>query len=294
VSSSPRLSVGPYEIAGELGAGASGRVYLARRPPSASELAVKVVREDLVGDDRRRRRFLHEIRAMRAVDHPNVVPVLEVGVEDEQPYIVMPRLAGESLDRVIATRGSLPLDKVVAIVRDVARGLLALEAAGIRHRDVKPSNVMLTGIGAVLLDLGLAKQDDFSTLTAPDHVVGTLAYTAPEVLEGAGATAESDVYGLACTAFEALTGRPPFVGRRPDVAAGHLSEIPPRLDALRPDVPRGVADVLDLGLEKRPAERPATKAFATMFRMAATRSDHHSVEYQHTTQDDNSYDFRTG
>jgi serine/threonine-protein kinase len=278
VNPPPRLSIGPYDIAGELGAGASGRVYLARRPPSASELAVKVVREDLVRDDRRRRRFLHEIRAMRAVDHPNVVPVLEVGMEDEQPYIVMPRLTGESLDRVIAAHGGLPLDEVVAIVRDVARGLLALETAGIRHRDVKSSNIMLTSIGAVLLDLGLAKQDDFSTLTAPDHVVGTLAYTAPEVLEGGEATAESDAYGLACTAFEALAGRPPFVGRRPDVAAGHLSEIPPRLDALRPDTPSGVADVLDLGLEKRPTERPAAKTFATMLRMAATRSYSHSAQ----------------
>jgi serine/threonine protein kinase len=278
VRSSRLARVGPYDIVGELGAGASGRVYLARRPPSTSEFAVKVVREDRVGDDRQRRRFLHEIRALRAVDHPNVVAVLEEGIEDEQPYIVMPRLAGTSLDRVIATRGGLSLDEVVAIVRDVARGLLALEAVGIRHRDVKPSNIMLTDDGAVLLDLGLAKQDDFSTLTAPDHVVGTLAYTAPEVLEGAEATTESDVYGLACTAFEALIGRPPFVGRRADVAAGHLSELPPRLDALRSDVPPRVADVLDLGLEKEPAERPAAKTLAMMLRLAVRPFEAPSVQ----------------
>lgn len=262
--------IGPYDLVEEIGSGGIGRVFRARRSSAAADVALKVLREVLADEPDHARRFLRESRAMRAVTHPHVVDVLDVGVDGDQHYIVMPLLTGTPLDRVVASGEPLPLDVVKRLVDGVAAGLDALHAAGLVHRDVKPANVIVgDGQHATLMDLGLAKRPDYSLLTAPDQLVGTIAYIAPELIAGGEASPRSDVYALACLVFEAIAGHPPFIGTAQDVVQAHLALPSPRIHECRRDVPELASEVLGYALAKRPEQRPPTAtALAKMLRRA--------------------------
>jgi serine/threonine protein kinase len=262
--------VGAYDLLAEIGTGGMGRVFRARRRSGHEDVAVKVIRESLSAEAEHTRRFLREARAMQEVAHPNVIDILDVGADGDQHYLVMPLLEGASLDRVMIGAHPLPLAMVKRWIAEAAAGLGALHGVGLVHRDIKPSNLMVGAEGeTTLMDLGLAKRTDYSTLTAPDRAVGTIAYVAPELIQGDQATPATDVYALACTAFEAVTGSPPFTGTLADVAYAHRALAPPRAHAVRRDVPTSVSDVLGFGLAKEPKRRPPTaKAFATMLTVA--------------------------
>jgi eukaryotic-like serine/threonine-protein kinase len=163
--------------------------------------------------------------------------------------------------------GSLAVEATIRIVSDVAAGLDALHRAGIVHRDVKPSNVMLRDDGsATLTDFGLAKGIAYTVLTRPGQVVGTLDYLAPEVIRGGEATPASDIYALGCVAFECLAGAPPFADRSLfGVGSAHLEEEPPE-----PPTSPQLAWALLRALEKEPAERPPTaRTYARLLQVAA-------------------------
>jgi serine/threonine protein kinase len=270
----PGDRLGPYSIEAPIGEGGMGKVFRAAGP-DGSVVALKVLKGALAHDAAHARRFAREARAAREIDHRHLVGVLDAGEAGGRSYLAMRYVAGRSLADRIRSDGALPVAEAIRIVAEVASGLDALHRAGMVHRDVKPSNILLDeDRGAVLTDFGLAKRRDYSALTRPGQLLGTLDYIAPEQLRGDEPGAAADVYALGGVTFECLAGRPPFAGRSTfALGMAHLEDEPPDPCADRDDAPRELGGVVRQALAKDPAQRPATAtAFARMLIVTA-RSD---------------------
>ncbi|MCK9249178.1 MAG: serine/threonine protein kinase [Solirubrobacteraceae bacterium] len=263
--------IGPYLLAGELGEGAVGQVFLARREGEDAPVALKLLKPEVAADAEVSRRFAHELRHAAAVRDRHLVGLLDHGDLDGRPYLVLPYLPGGSLAGRIERDGRLPVRDVVRTAVAVGRGLGALHAAGIVHRDVKTANVLLDADGRALLgDLGLARGTGDSRLTAVGRVVGTVEYLAPESLRTGEAGPPADVYALGCVAYACLVGRTPFAGRSFfDLAGAHLDEDPADPSLVRDDLPDGFAEATLTALAKDPARRPSATAYAGMLQVIA-------------------------
>src|SRR5262245_45912733 len=204
-----------YRIDGLLGSGGMATGYRGRDLRLGRDVAIKVLLPNHANDPAVAERFDREARVMAAVRHPAIVNVYDVEPADpasgSDPFLVMELCEGGSLADMLADRGTVPPDDLIPIVSAVAGGLAELHSRGIVHRDVKPHNNLLASDGARLGDLGVARNDaiDADAVTATGATVGTLAYLAPEILEGGPATPASDVYALAAATYQALTGRLP-------------------------------------------------------------------------------------
>ena len=267
----PGGHVGAYRLEERLGEGGMGVVYRAVREPEGDEVALKVLRAELSADETFRRRFVHEARAAGEVRHKHLVPITEAGEADGRPYLAVAFVRGRTLEQRLAD-GRLPIPDVVRVVAHVASGLDALHNAGIVHRDVKPSNVIIDESGSAnLTDFGLAKGRAYTVLTKPGMVMGTLDYLAPEMLRGAEATDASDIYALGCLAFECTAGRAPFADKSMfDLASAHLNLEPPDPCANRDDAPEGLSWAIVQALAKDPDKRPPTAtAYAHLISFAA-------------------------
>lgn len=267
----PGDSIGGYRLEEILGEGAVGIVFRGVREADGTMVAVKVLRDRLSRDEDYRRRLLREARVARDLHHPHVVPVLQAGEEGGRSFVVAQYVPGRSLRDVIV-EGPLPVAAVVRIASDLASGLDALHRAGLIHRDVKPSNVVLDEAGrALLTDFGLAKSSAYTILTEPGRIVGTLDYLAPELFRGEPASPLSDIYSLGCLVYECLTGKPPFGGRSfLEIGVAHLDEEPEAPDVLREDLPQELSWAVLRALSKDPSQRPPTAtAYASMLRVAA-------------------------
>lgn len=263
--------VSRYRVEGLVARGGMGLVYRARDVRLDRPVALKVLSPELSDDDRFRERFVRESRLAAAVDHPNVIPVYEADDWDGLLFIAMRFVEGVDLHTVLATTG--PMDPGVALPL-LAQAAAALDAAhrlGLVHRDVKPGNFMLAGAAAdrvppgthvYLTDFGLTKRaTSVSGLTRTGQFLGSLHYVAPEQIRGEEVDARTDVYALACVAFEMLTGRPPFdMDGEAGLLWAHMSTPPPSLCAVRADLPGAVDAVVSRGMAKDPADRPATCA----------------------------------
>jgi len=270
----PGAQLGPYRLEAPLGEGAMGVVYRATRR-DGSVVALKVLKERLSGDETFRRRFVHEARAARHVEHEHLVPVLDAGEADGRSYIASAYVAGRSLAERLEQEGQLSLDGVLQLVAEVGTALDALHREGLIHRDVKPSNLLLDVHGrAAITDFGLAKGPAYTVLTKPGQVMGTLDYLAPELIRGEQAAPASDIYALGCLMYECVTGAPPFGGKSLfELGTAHLSEDPPDPLELRPALPASVSWALLRALEKEPARRPPTAtAYASLLNVAARPS----------------------
>ncbi len=216
-------------------------------------------------------RFRREAIAAGRLEHPRIVPVYDAGDVDGRAYMAMRFITGDSLAERIARGGPLPADEAVAVLSDIAAALDFAHARGTIHRDVKPANILLDPDGTSYLgDFGLVRFDDMPGLTRRGDWLGTAEYVSPEQVEGEPATAASDVYGLAAVAFEALTGRAPFVRREASaVLLAHVREPVPDASAIRPALPVAVDATLARGLAKDPADRFASaEAFVGELRHA--------------------------
>jgi eukaryotic-like serine/threonine-protein kinase len=263
-------SVGRYRLRRLLGEGALGLVYEAAGEDGVT-VAVKVLRPERAEDAAARARFLREARLAGRIESRHVVPVLEVG----ESYLVLPYYPRGSLARLLREEGRLGLDRTVRLAAELGRGLDALHGHGILHRDVKPSNVLLSGDGtAALADFGLARASDSTRITHDGQLVGTPHYLAPELIEGAEATRASDLYALGCLLYECVAGEPPFTGRRPaEIGFAHLTEPPPDPRERRPELSDDVALALLAALEKDPQARPTSgTALARMLHVARSAS----------------------
>lgn len=250
-----------YRILEPIGRGGMGQVFLAEDPTLERRVAIKMIAAPLAAEAAARSRFLREARAMAGIEHPHVVRVYAFGEAEGQPYIVMEYVEGETLAaRLSATR--LALEDALRIAREVAQALAAAWSRGIVHRDVKPANILLDREEHVkVADFGLARptRGEDSDVTGAGHVVGTPHYVSPEQARGDDIDFRSDVYSLGIVLFEMLGGRKPFTGGSPmEVMAKHLTEPLPAIRDTRPDVPPGVATLVEAMTAKAPAARPAS------------------------------------
>ncbi|WP_243301471.1 serine/threonine-protein kinase [Geothrix oryzisoli] len=243
--------IGRFKVLGTLGSGAMGTVYLAEDPLLKRALAIKVVREG-TGDAEVLLRFKREAEISARLNHPNAVTVFDVGEErDLGPYLVMEYVEGESLsDRI--RRGPLDPDEAVGLLIQAADALEAVHGLGILHRDIKPDNFMVAKDGRLkLMDFGIARGDQ-GRLTTTSSFLGTPAYAAPEVLNGAKARPASDQWALVLTAFEMLTGTLPFAA---DSVGATLYRIVHEAPQWPQDFPPALAAVFGKALEKDPEQR---------------------------------------
>ncbi len=250
-------AVGGYRVAGLLGRGGFGQV-VAARDGAGREVAIKLLHPDLAEDPLVLGRFEREIVLLSELSHPNLPRIHDVGrLADGRPYFVMERLRGETLAEALV-RGPIAVATLLDVLGPVCAALDAAHAAGVIHRDLKPSNIFLAD-RVVLLDFGIAKLLDGTgpQLTRSRHVIGSPVSIAPEQIRGEPVDARTDVYGLAVTAYYALSGRPPFLGDWPLVERQHLEREPPSLVEVA-GVPAPVAAVIRRALAKRPEDRPPT------------------------------------
>jgi serine/threonine protein kinase/dienelactone hydrolase len=271
--------LGVYEVLEILGAGGMGEVYRAHDPKLARDVAIKIIRPDLLGDADRRRRFLGEARAASTLNHPNVVTVHDIQQADGVDFIVMEYVRGQSLDRVIP-EGGVPVERAVDYAAQIASALAEAHAAGIVHRDIKPGNVVVSESNRVkVLDFGLAKLVDEVQnagparpgVAAPDATrtgtaMGTPAYMSPEQVQRLAVDEKSDIFSFGATVYEMLTGRHPFAG---DGQGGTLAmpsaivhQPAPPLRSRRADVPLDVERLIDACLQKDPLARPSARDVA--------------------------------
>ncbi|HVS37804.1 MAG TPA: serine/threonine-protein kinase [Gemmataceae bacterium] len=209
--------IGPYEILETIGKGGMATVYRGRRSETGQIVAIKVMEAQYASSAVLVRRFEQEYAAACRLRHPNLVPVWDFGQEDGRPYLVMEFIDGQNLNRRIKREGPLTETEAVRTILQVADGLQAAHRLQMIHRDVKPDNVLLSKDGqAKLSDLGLVKvADNGEPLTKTRTCLGTIAFVAPEQFEDAKRVDQrADIYGLGATLYHAVTGTPPFEGKR--------------------------------------------------------------------------------
>jgi serine/threonine protein kinase/outer membrane protein assembly factor BamB len=262
--------IGRYEICAELGRGGMGIVYHAYEAALERAVALKVLAPDLAHHPGVVARLRREAISIARLRHPNIALLYELGHAGGAPFLAMEHVPGLSL-RQLLELGPLPYERALPILSQIGEALDYAHGMGIVHRDVKPSNILVTPEGhAVLIDFGLAAMAERSLLTADGAVLGTPHYMAPEQADGRGAVASSDQYSLAAVAYEMLTGAPPFEGRGATaVIYAHIHELPPPPGERQPALPAAVNDVLLRALAKAPQERyPSLAAFVADLREA--------------------------
>ena len=266
----PGETFGPYTVESTLGVGGMGRVFKASGPDGT--VALKLVKEDIARDATFRRRFEREASIAQRVVHDHLVPVLDTGEVQGIPYLTQQFIDGGSLSDLIEKEGKLAPPDSFAVLGQVAGALDALHAQGLFHRDIKPANILIdANRDAWLTDFGLAKDSQGSLLTRPGQTVGSLDYMAPEQIHGAEVTAQTDVYALACVAYECLTGAPPYADRQGmRVLWAHLQDEPTNPAEKDPEVSSSLGEAVISGLAKDMGDRPeSATAYVERLRSAA-------------------------
>ncbi len=263
--------LGGYRLEAKLGEGGMGAVYKAVHTEMDRVVALKVLPESCLKDQRAVARFRREIKAIAQLNHPNIVQAYDAREVDGTRFLVMEYVEGMNLSDLVKRTGPLPVAEACELIRQSAVGLEYARQRGLVHRDIKPSNLMLTPEGQVkILDLGLALLDEMHSssadeLTNTGQMMGTLDYMAPE--QGSDSHTvdiRADIYSLGATLYKLLTGRTPFGGAEYDTPVKKMmalaTEDPEPIDTLRPEIPAELAAIVHRMLAKDPDDRPATPA----------------------------------
>lgn len=254
--------VSAYRLDVLVGTGGMGWVYRARHTLTSHIVAIKVLREDQLALDRSVDRMMREASILASVAHPGIPRFYECGLlEDGRPWIAMELVEGSPLAARLLHHAKLAPHDVLDIVGSVASVLAAAHARGVTHRDLKPDNVVLTPASPYplrLLDWGIAHHLAGSRLTNLNEAIGTPTYMAPEQARGGPTSGHCDVYGLGVVAYQALAGRPPFVGASAvEILVQHLNRPVPSLAPRCPDAPAGLVMLVERMLCKSYVERPS-------------------------------------
>jgi formylglycine-generating enzyme required for sulfatase activity/tetratricopeptide (TPR) repeat protein len=267
----PKLPVAGFKILKRLGAGSAGEVFLAREAGLDRDVALKILRPGLAFSAEASARFTREAQALARLSHPSIVGIFSFGEEAGVRWIAMEYVEGRGLDEVLAESAKAGpgggFADILAWARDVARGLGAAHAAGVVHRDVKPSNIRIRPDGrAVLLDFGLAFARDVATLTETGAFRGSPRYASPEQVSPSArrVDARTDVYSLGVVLYEAVTGAPPYAADTTESLFAQIlsgNALPPR--RVKSSVPRELDTVVMTAMDPDPARRYADgSAFA--------------------------------
>jgi serine/threonine-protein kinase len=270
----PTADFGRYELLSLLGAGGMGQVWRARDTQTNRVVALKVLPEHSADDEEPRERFRRECQAVAQLTEPHVIPIHDFGDIDGRLYLNMRLVDGTDLRTLIKQEGAMSPRRAVAIIAQVAGALQAAHDVGLVHRDVKPSNVLVSANDfAYLIDFGIAHASEDLTLTKAGQTIGTAAYMAPEAIGAAIKThSRVDVYALACVLYECLTGVPPFISDMgvQGMIAHHLQTPPPQPSITKSDIPVAFDAVIAKGMAKNPDDRyTSVQELATAARAAA-------------------------
>jgi DNA-binding SARP family transcriptional activator len=253
-----------YPIERELSRGTMSIVYLARDRKHERQVALKLLRPELVASAEYER-FLREIAIAARLHHPNLVPLYDSGVQQTRdlparPYYVMPYVEGESLRERLARESQLPIEVALRIARELADALAYAHGLGVVHRDIKPENILLQGEHPLVTDFGIAHAINIASgerLTLSGMLLGTPLYMSPEQAAAhAAVDGRSDIYSLGCVTYEMLAGESPFTGRTTQaILARHAAAPVPAITVVRPDVPPAIEAAIQRALAKTPGER---------------------------------------
>jgi serine/threonine protein kinase len=259
----PGSTFAGYEIENVVGVGGIGILYRARQLRLDRPVALKLVEPDKASDPVIRERLRREARSVAALDHPNVVPLYEAGEQDGMVFIATRWVEGTELGALIDRDGPMDVMRAARTGAQIAAALEVAHEKDLVHRDVKPSNVILTPEDHVYLtDFALVKRAGTAAgLTAVDQMLGTVDYVAPEQIEGGQSDARGDVYSLGCVLYEMLAGEAPFAGEKGGMAKmwAHVNADPRPLRERRDDVPERLEETVRLAMAKRPEDRPTAR-----------------------------------
>ena len=277
-----------YDIERELGGGGMSRVFVATDRSLGRKVVIKLLSPELTADVNKGR-FRREIQVAAQLQHPHIVPLLSAGEHEDLLYFTMPFIQGESLKSAIDKKGPLSIEDAVRVIYHVGEALDYAHGAGVVHRDIKPANILRSGTYALVTDFGVAKALDAamassSAMTQTGMAIGTPAYMAPEQLAGdSSADHRIDIYALGLLAYELLNGRSPFAGATPQrILAAVLTQTPPPLIDVRPDVPQSLSSIVMSCLSKEPAERPASarQVLGSLDTFATASGEIRTMEYR--------------
>lgn len=263
---------GRYELQSRIAIGGMGEVWQATDLVIGRQVAIKILKDEYLGDPGFLERFRAEARHAALVNHEGIANVFDYGEEEGSAYLVMELVPGEALSTILEREHVLSTDKVLDIVAQTASALQAAHAAGLVHRDIKPGNLLITPDGRVkITDFGIARIADQVPLTATGQVMGTVQYLSPEQASGHPASPTTDIYSLGIVAYEALAGRRPFTGEsQVAIAMAQINETPPDLPVT---VSEPVRNLVYACIAKNPADRPQSAAHLARAATALRRGD---------------------
>ncbi|RCK59952.1 protein kinase domain-containing protein [Microbacterium sorbitolivorans] len=263
---------GRYELSSRIAIGGMGEVWEATDHVIGRTVAIKILKDEYMGDPGFLERFRAEARHAALVNHEGIASVFDYGEENGSAYLVMELVPGEALSTRLERDHALPADTVLDYISQTASALQAAHAAGLVHRDIKPGNLLITPDGRVkITDFGIARIADQVPLTATGQVMGTVQYLSPEQASGHPASPATDIYSLGIVAYECLAGRRPFTGEsQVAIAMAQINDAPPPLSER---LPAPVRQLVMSMIAKKPDERPASAAAVSRACNALRRGD---------------------
>lgn len=248
---------GRYTILETVGVGGMSVVYKAVDSLENRFVAIKVLKPEFLSDERFRRRFLNESRAIAMLSHVNIVDVYDVNFEGDNQYIVMEYIEGRTLKEYMEFTGAIPIGEVFGYIKQTLRALRHAHERGIVHRDIKPQNIMLLDDGTIkVMDFGIAHVSNFETITMTDTAIGSVHYISPEQAKGLPVDDKSDIYSTGVMLYEMMTGVLPFTGETPvSVALKQVQTEPKKPSEVNPEILRGMEQIILKAMRKDPAER---------------------------------------
>src|SRR6195952_5424217 len=250
---------GRYELSTRIAIGGMGEVWQATDLVIGRNVAIKILKDEYLGDPGFLERFRAEARHAALVNHEGIANVFDYGEEEGSAYLVMELVPGEALSVILEREHVLSTDRVLDIIAQTASALQAAHNAGLVHRDIKPGNLLITPDGRVkITDFGIARIADQVPLTATGQVMGTVQYLSPEQASGQSASSTTDIYSLGIVAYECLAGKRPFSGEsQVAIAMAQINDAPP---ALPVTIAEPVRNLVLSCIAKKPSDRPASTA----------------------------------
>ncbi len=263
---------GRYELDSRIAIGGMGEVWEATDHVIGRTVAIKILKDEYMGDPGFLERFRAEARHAALVNHEGIASVFDYGEENGSAFLVMELVPGEALSTILEREGSLSTDKTLDVIAQTSAALQAAHSAGLVHRDIKPGNLLITPDGRVkITDFGIARIADQVPLTATGQVMGTVQYLSPEQASGHPASPATDIYSLGIVAYECLAGKRPFTGESQVAIA--MAQINEQAPPLPPTIAEPVQNLVMAMIAKKPEDRPATASAVARAASALRRGD---------------------